>query len=118
MNDILLTQIMQILIPILASILTAIFGAVGIAARRYLGERATAILREALHEAFDRALAKAAQDGSNSPEMDAVAYIEATMGDTVKRLKASTGGLLKRAQAQMAEMGGQNTARFVRPPSE
>jgi hypothetical protein len=103
MNDILWTQVMQILVPFLATAISVVAGAVGLAARRYLGDRATEILRAGLHDALNRALSQAVATGSDTPELDAVDYIQNTMGGTIKRLNASTNGLFKRAKAQLLE---------------
>ncbi|WP_099827407.1 hypothetical protein [Oceaniglobus indicus] len=100
-----------VLVTVIGGILSALFGAVLLAARRYLGDRATDILRKSLTEAMERGIAQGYASGSNAPELDAVSYVERTMGDTIKRLGASTGGLLDRARAEIAQRQGREPNR-------
>jgi len=52
---------------------------------------------------LDRGLAQADANGSDHPEIDAVAYVEHTMRDTVRKLGGTTMSLIERAKAQNAK---------------
>lgn len=105
MLDTILDAAAPLIVTVLGGILSALFAAVMMAARRFLGDKATDILRRSLAEAMDRGLAQGLANGSDAPELDAVSYVERTMSDTVKRLGATTGGLIDRARAELAQHG-------------
>jgi hypothetical protein len=104
MFDQLITTFEPILTDLLGYGVLLIFGYIGLLIRKYLGTKAEAVWRDALHSALKNG---ALQSGSIDPAsvaMDAVDYAKRSVPGAIRKLGADEAVITQLARAKVNEM--------------
>jgi hypothetical protein len=105
MFDQLTTALSPILTELLGYGVLLILGYIGLLIRKYLGTKAEAVWREALHSALKNGALQSDLIDPDAIAMDAVDYAKRSVPDAIRKLKADDGVMTQLARAKLTEIG-------------
>jgi hypothetical protein len=104
MFDQLTTAFTPILTELLGYGVLLILGYIGLLIRKYLGAKAEAVWREALHSALKNGALQSQGIDPDVVALDAMHYAQKSVPDAIRKLKAPDDVLLQLALAKVNEM--------------